>query len=178
MRLSRMLLAAGLAMLMGIGLARAEEEVPMMDNPLFEVWSGHNVGSSETLEGKINGPNGQQMVMESTYTLKEKTDDQVTIETTVSMEMMGQKHTMPPQQKAIKARVEKVDFEQVGSEEVSAMGKTFKCEIYEAHQDNSKSKEFKAKVWVNKDVPGGVVKMEANTPQGMMTLMLKDYQSR
>ena len=178
MRLSRTLLAAGLAMVMGMGWARAEDQAPLMDNPLFEVWSSHNVGSSETLEGKISGPNGQEMIMESTYTLKEKTDDHVTIETAATMEMMGQKHTMPPQQKEIKAQVEKVDVEKVGSEEVSAMGQIFDCDIYEVHTDNSKAGGIKAKIWSCKDVPGGVVKMEANTPHGTMTLMLKNYDSK
>ncbi|MCC7351315.1 MAG: hypothetical protein IT446_12170 [Phycisphaerales bacterium] len=178
MRISRSLWVAGLALVLGLGIARAEDQATLMDNPLFEVWSAHNIGSSETLEGKITGPGGQQMVMESTYTLKEKTDDYVTVETSASMEMMGQKHNLPPQQKQIKAQVEKVDVVRVGSEEVSAMGQTFECDVYEIHSDNSKPTEVNAKLWANKDVPGGVVKMEANSPHGTVTLLLKNYVSK
>jgi len=179
MRLSRSAWVAGLALVLGAGLARAEEpqqQPPLVDNPQYQAWANYGVGSSETLEGHIDGGNGQKMTMESTHTLKEKTGEQVTIEITVTMEMMGQKHTSPPQQQVIKAKSEKQDVDEVGKEEVSAAGKAFNCKVYEAHSLNPQAGDAKARIWVSDQVPGGVVKMEASTPRGSITSLLKSFE--
>lgn len=176
MRISRSLWVAGLALVMGVGLARAEEPAPMVDNPQYQAWARYEVGSSETLEGNIDGGNGQKMSMLSTHTLKEKSGDQVTIEITVTMEVMGQKHSSPPQQQVIHAKSEKQDVDEVGKEEVSAAGRSFHCTVYEAHSPNPKADDAKAKIWVSDEVPGGVVKMEATTPHGSITSLLKSFE--
>lgn len=178
MRISRSIWTAGLALIISAGVARAEEPTTpvQMDNPQYQAWASYGVGSSETLEGQVDGGNGQKITMESTQALKQKSDDQVTLEITVTMEMMGQKHTMPPKEQVIKAQIEKEEIEQVGEEEVAAAGKTFACKIYEGHSTNGKSSDSKVKIWFSEEVPGGIVKMEAVTPHGTITSILKSFE--
>lgn len=178
MRISRSIWTAGLALIISAGLARAEETAApvMIDNPQYQAWASYGVGSSETLEGQMDGGNGQKIKMESTQTLTQKTDDQVKLEITVTMEMMGQKHTMPPKEQVVEARIEKQEIEQVGEEEVTAAGQTFTCKVYEGHSTNGKSADSSVKIWFSEEVPGGVVKMEAVTTHGTITSVLKSFE--
>lgn len=168
MRISRMLALAALAM---IGLAARAEQV---DNPAFGAWTKFAVGSNATLSGSIEAGE-RKMQMEMTQKLAEKADDKVTIETTATMEMMGQKHATPARKQEIKAKTEKADITEIGSEKVEAAGKTFDCKVYEMKNPDPQS-QGKAKAWISSEVPGGLVKMEANGPQGKMSYTLKSFE--
>jgi hypothetical protein len=64
------------------------------------------------------------------------------------------------------ARVEDEEVKNLGSETVQVMGRSFNCTVYQMKDDTVDGKERpwggKAKVWVCPQVPGGVVKIDAN----------------
>ncbi len=64
------------------------------------------------------------------------------------------------------AKVEAQEVKDLGRQDVRAMGRTFKCEVYQMKDDTVAGKERpwggKAKVWVCPEVPGGVVKWDVN----------------
>jgi hypothetical protein len=188
MRSSRLILivmgVCGLNLCLGT-LARAEE----MDNPQFLAWTKFDVGSSETLEATVAGPNGREMKVQSTNKLLDKAADHVTIEIVASMNVMGQTRTMPPQKQTVRSRIEKKDYKQIGTEEVSAAGKTIMCKVYEGkgmapapqgppRQGAAQQGGGTAKVWVSDEVPGGLVKVEAQSEKGKVQMILKSYEAR
>jgi hypothetical protein len=170
-----MVLVVG-ALLSVAGLVRAEE----VANPTFENWKKFAEGSNSTLSMTIEAV-GQKMTSEAVSKLVKKEDDGVTIEVSSSMEIAGQKQTMPPQTQKVAPKVEKADAPtQVGesTEKVEAAGKTFDCKVYEVSKKQPNGQTVKAKMWVSDDVPGGVVKMEAKSEQANVSGVLKSFEKK
>lgn len=158
-------------------LARAEEHGQQVDNPAYSAWSSYGIGSSETLDAKVNA-NGHEMNIQTTRKLVEKTDDYVKIEINSTMTMVGQNHDLPTQTMTVPAKMEKKDVKALGTEDVQAAGKTFSCKVFEVTELSSRDPEDKARIWVSPDVPGGVVKMEASSQHGTMTSTLKSFEKK
>jgi hypothetical protein len=195
MRLSRTLAfpaMLGLLLVIGAAPARGADQV---DNPQYQAWSKFAVGSSQTLAGEMGGndANTPKMTMESTRKLVEKTDDHVVLEVTATVSIMGQQHTAPARKVTVPAKAEQQDLKSIGSEDVQAAGKTFSCKVFEMSLKDvaaqrpgggprgggaATAPQGKAKVWISDDVPGGLVKIQVDTPQGTMTQTLKSYEAK
>jgi len=146
------------------------------DNPQFEAWKGFKPGSWVKHQMKME-TGGQQIESETTTTLLEQTADKIVIEVKNKMKVAGQEIDSPAQKQEItpKADKEKMgDFKKEGDEEVEAGGKKYKTTLYTTEQTQGGQK-MKGKIWISKDVPGGMVKGEfagEQLPQPMrMTLV-------
>lgn len=148
-----------------------------IDNPRYGAWARYKVGSSHTLAGVMNM--GQfQMKMEMKQTLTELADDKATVETVVTMNMMGQPRTMPPRKEMVAAKINKTEAKELGEETVQAMGKSFKCKVLLVPNEapagpDGKTTKGEAKIYVAPEVPGGMVKMTYDTtdPDGQKITM-------
>src|SRR4051812_24741841 len=87
------------------GLARAED---LVDNPQYVSWAKQKPGSTLTYSMN-NNAGGQQMTGTVVHKLIEVTPDQVTVEMTTNMQVMGQSHTGPPIKATYKAKVPAAD---------------------------------------------------------------------
>jgi hypothetical protein len=159
--------------MMLVGIARAEQ----MENPAYKQWAKFKPGTSATMTNETVAA-GQTTKSEMKSTLKEVTDDKVTIEVATTMEVAGQKMAGPAQSIEIKKMVDKPadgakpasDKEQphfkseakTSDEEVKVGAGTFKATKTESNSEASGMKT-KATVWTSEEVPGGIVKMESTT---------------
>lgn len=155
-----------------------------VENPPYKAWAGFKPGSSETLGYTVES-GGMKMEMESTSTLKEVTEDHVTIEVQVKMNMMGQERTTPARTQIIPAKADAKDVKELGEEKVEAAGQTFECKVFEAKVDQpghgGQPIHTEAKMWISPKVPGGVVKMESSShgapgTNGTVTSLLKSFE--
>ena len=109
----------------------------------------------------------------------EKLEDKCIIESAITM---GEGMPTNKMKQNVNAKIDKSKLNETGEEDVEAAGKTYKCKIVEmtiARQNpnaNARVNEVKAKLWVNGDVPGGIVKMETTLHSGTMTSLLKSYE--
>jgi hypothetical protein len=164
----------GLIVLAG-GLAQAEE----IDNPQFAYWKKFAEGSTAIHELTADRPDGQKFKTEITTKLVSKSDDEVTVERTTTMEFGGQKRTSPPKTEKIKAKVDNDKYDvksDSGSEKIEAAGKTFDCKVIEIA--NPQNKDTTLKLWMSDQVPGGVVKIEAKAGQGSFSSLLKSFEAK
>jgi hypothetical protein len=157
-----------------------------IDSPTYKAWARFKVGSSETLGYTVES-GGMKMEMESTSTLKEVADDQVTIALQGTMNMMGQKRTIPARTLTIPAKADQKDVKELGEENVEAAGQTFQCKVIEAKVDQpgpgGKPVHAEAKMWISPKVPGGVVKTESAShggpeTNGKVTSLLKSFDAK
>lgn len=133
-----------------------------VDNPEYKGWASFKVGSSSTLTvkgagggGYLRGSGGGTAQL---TTLAEVDSDKVLVVT----------GTPSPTNKPrpVPATMSDGVMKQVGEESVTAMGKTFKCKIYETPKftanaaDGSGQKSIQTREWFCDEVPGGLVKME------------------
>ena len=158
-----------------ISTAKAADEV---DNPQYTHWAKFKAGSSSTLtcDSKV-GPNAIDIHIETTTTLDSVTPDEVALTSSSKVDVMGHSNNPVPVKKTIKAKAPAHESKQAGEKDVQAMGKTFKCKVFEltgnaAAANNAKGanaknvKDAKATIYVNGDVPGGLVKMELTGGDG------------
>ncbi len=172
MKVSKYLAVAFVAMLLcGAASVRADQ----VDNPQYQAWAKFAVGSSETLAGEIDAQ-GMKIQMTTVRKLVEKADDHVTVESTTTTSVMGQDRTGPTTKIEIPAKTDAKDVIAHDNEKVEAAGKTYDCKVYETAQPTPQSDQAKAKIWVNGDIPGGLVKMEAGSARGTITYLLKSFE--
>jgi hypothetical protein len=161
-------------------------------NPEFEMWSKFKPGAMSKLQGTTEA-GGQKSAQTITTKLVEANTEKCVVETTVSMEVGGQKMDMPAQKREVPAMMENVaapaapgDAPAPGAkkpdvktseETVTVGGKSVKCVVTEMTSEQSGMK-IAAKTWTSTDVPGGVVKMESKTTGAMestTTQELKEF---
>jgi hypothetical protein len=153
-------------LMLGLGLAVARADDAKIDNPLFVAWSKFDVGASSTVEGVVPAQGGPKILWVGTDTLKEKNADGVKVEST------GQAgdEKEDPLLETIPAKVPADAAVKKGGEDVKAMGRTFKCTVWEISAVAMGSEgDLKFTCYICNDVPGGVVKTVMHTPGG------KDY---
>jgi hypothetical protein len=159
------LAAFGLVLCLALAGARAND-IPKVDNPLFVAWSKFEPGAPSTVEGDLPARDGPKIHWSGTDTLKEKHADNVKVE------LVGQAGDQKddPSIDTIPAKVAENAAIKKGEEDVKAMGRTFKCTVYEISAVAMGSdSDLKFTCCICNDVPGGVVKTVMHTPGG------KDY---
>lgn len=172
MRLSKFFaLAAVSCLAVGASLARAE------NNPAYDSWAKHGVGSSVKIKGTTEAA-GQKTEMEVTQTLTEKTDEKVVIEVKNTMIMMGNKMDTPATKLEIPAKspagqgtpseeAKKAGFEVKESEEkVTVAGKEYAAKVIES-TGKQNGMDIVAKVWTSTDMPGLMLKTVSTTSGAM-----------
>lgn len=146
------------------------------ENPQFESWKSFKPGSWVKHRMKMNA-GGQEIESETTTTLLEQTAEKIVLEVKNKMTMGGQTMELPAQKQEVTPTADKAkqgDIKKVGDEKVEAAGKTYACTVYTTEVTESGQK-MNGKLWISKDVPGGMVKGEfsgAQMPEPMrMTLL-------
>ena len=172
MRLSKMFaLAAVSCLALGGSFAIAE------NNPQYDSWAKHGVGSSVTIKGTTEAA-GQKTEMEITQTMTEKTDEKVVVEVKNTMVVMGNKMDTPAQKIEIPAKApagqgtpseeaKKAGFDVKESEEtVTVAGKEYAAKVIDT-TGNQNGMDIVAKVWTSSDVPGLMLKTVSSTTGAM-----------
>ncbi|MGD0460852.1 MAG: hypothetical protein ABSB74_00020 [Tepidisphaeraceae bacterium] len=136
-----------------------------VNNPHYDVWARFKAGSSRTWTGTVQA-GSLHIRVQMTSTLSEVTADHVTIETRTTTDFGHGPHTGKPLRDTQDAKIEAQDVKDLGEQTVQAMGRSFNCRVYQMMDDTVDGKERpwggKAMVWVCSEVPGGVVKIDAN----------------
>jgi hypothetical protein len=165
---------AGLLLLGGITpAARAEDEVA---NPKYTAWSKFKPGSSNTVSADVD-MGGTHVHINVKRTLISVTDAEVVVELKSTVTVMGRDQQGQPIQQTFDAKADKDVITQKGQQDVDAMGKTFKCTVYEATTKEDVKPDPQAKpmpganaktatVYTSDDVPGGLVKLETQGQDG------------
>jgi hypothetical protein len=167
------LFAAFLAMSL-VSFARADD---MIDNPEYQHWAKFNKGTSVTYSIDATAM-GNSTTSTMTNTLTDVTPDKATISMATSVTVGGNKMDLPAQSRDIPAKIKKpsdstgaqpADQPKSDSakEDVQAAGKTFSCTKTTVSTDQNGTKST-ATTWTCDDVPGGLVKTEAQA-SGAMT---------
>ncbi len=176
---------ASAAPVWGDGAASAE-------SPQYKAWSKFKPGASATMVADV-AMGQMKMKVTVTHTLTSVTDTEAKVALTTTTEMMGR--TQPPktQERTFPAKTTgEQQPKPTGNADVQAMGKTFACKVYEvsgAAMDMSgghgggaaaaAGAGTKVTIYVNDDVPGGVVKMTMDTPTGMtMNFVLTAFDAK
>jgi hypothetical protein len=144
--------------------AHADDTVP---NPKFLAWSKFKPGSSETFEADVQ-TQGKRYHIQTKQTLISVSDDEVVVETVSTGTVAGQQPTESSKKETFKARAEPTDLKQIGEKDVAAMGKTFKCKVFEGTgkptTPSAGAKEdpnaLKGTLYICDDIPGGLVRLD------------------
>lgn len=142
-------------------------------NPKYMAWSKFKPGSSETFEADIQ-TQGQRYHIETKQTLVSVSDDEVVVETDSKGTVKGQKPTESTKRERFKAKVGPADLKQIGEKEVAAMGKTFKCKVFEgtgkptapAAGAKDDSSALRGTIYISDDIPGGLVRLDTAGADG------------
>jgi hypothetical protein len=168
-------------------IVRAQE---MIDNPQYALWAKQKVGSSITyaVETQVAG---QDITGTLVQKLLEVTPDQVTVEATQTVQMMGQSRTAQPSKIVYKAKIPKSEepqtklprnmkgsIKEVGEEDLDVAGKSIHCKVaeFEGTMQMPQNPTMKGKIWRSDQVPGGLVKWEGDmqgAAVGKMSMTLK-----
>jgi hypothetical protein len=159
-----------LATLIAAGQAHAEQ----VDNPQYQAWSRYKAGTTVTSKMEI-GAQGFNMTQDVTQTLKEITADKAVVEVAMTTNMGGMSRPMS-QTREIPAKVEKGQeyitpdvkgtMKETGNETVEVAGKKYDCKIMEFTGESARGGKSNGKVWVSKEIPGGMAKMESTGEGG------------
>ena len=126
-----------------------------IDNPEYKAWASFKVGSSRTLTASGGGGGYVKSSGGGTLqsTLKGIAGDKVMVQ-------LGTNANSPSF--PVPAKIDERNIKYVGEASIQAMGKTFKCKIYELPKQTSPNgaKSSQTKKWICDDVPGGLVKQE------------------
>ena len=122
----------------------------------FDYWSAFKTGSTVTLKMEMEG-GCAKVAVQMTKTLLEVAPDKVVIEHKSKIIVNGMEQPESTQKEEILKDKDKtpIKVEKEGDEEIEVGGKKIKCHWIEGTQSESKSK-----VWISKDIPGGVARGE------------------
>jgi hypothetical protein len=141
-----------------IGLA--DDKTDKIDNPLYSAWSNFQPNASATYEGDVESSNGEKSHVKTSITLIERTADGMKIQASVGDGNSAAKSDS----KSIPAKVAAGDARHLRDEDVTAMGKNFKCKVFEIKSAAAGEEgDDTATVYLSDDVPGGMVKMVFHT---------------
>ena len=157
-------------------------------NPKYTNWAKFKPGSSNTIAADADAPQGKVHI-EVTRTLVSVADDELVVSTKTVINIMGNDREMPAMKETIKAKEIKEDIKATGEQDVTALNKTFKCKVYEVtpKPDAEKNTKLvpglegrKTTVYINDDVPGGIVKLESVLKDGKtpITFVLTAMESK
>jgi hypothetical protein len=166
---------AAAAVLLTAGLAQAEK----VKNPEYENWAKFKAGAMSKTETNTEAM-GNKTKITSVTKLVEINAEKALIESTVTMEVAGQKMEQPVMKREVPATMEK-PAEQTpptsvaptvkpnikeGEETVTVAGKELKCKTTESTSESNGMK-VQTKTWTSADVPGQIVKTETKTTGAM-----------
>jgi molybdenum cofactor biosynthesis enzyme MoaA len=145
--------------------ARADQ----VDNPQYKAWASLKPGSSVTMSTTTSA-NGQTVKMETKRTLSAVADDKVTISVDSTMDMNGQKMTVPTQTQDVKKTIDTAASQaptditpdalaKATEESVTVPAGTFKAKAIDMNF-SQQGANFKGKTWFSNDIPGGTIKAE------------------
>jgi hypothetical protein len=180
-----MVLCAAAVTLALAGGARGDDSTT--DNPTYQSWSKFKAGTLVKYSTEVNAM-GNATSTETTKTLKDINPDKATVEVKTSMVVGGNKMDLPVSTEEVPAKIKKVEVASTqtadapkvdtSTEDVKVGDKTYSCKKLVSNSEANGMKT-KATTWTCDDVPGEVVKMEAET-SGSMTastkMTLTDFQ--
>ncbi|HEX8325215.1 MAG TPA: hypothetical protein VF595_15035 [Tepidisphaeraceae bacterium] len=152
-------------------------------NPEYQSWSKCKPGATVKIAGTSEAM-GQKSSQTITTKLLELTPEKAVVESSVSIDMMGQTMNQPAVKRDVPAAVTPPDTSKLdpavaekikaaikdvkkGEETITVAGKSYKCTTTEAASDANGMKSV-TKSWNSAEVPGGMVKVEVSTT-GQMT---------
>jgi hypothetical protein len=157
-----------------------------VENPTYKLWANFPAGTSVTQRTTTeNENNTQKTVTTITYTLREKTDDRVVVESrATTVHYTGRVEENPPA--AVTTRryltlppgAGKEDWgkppagQEEGEEVVTAAGKEYKARWYKS-QDTTDAGPLYAQTWTSADIPGGLVKSVSKVPAKQATITVE-----
>ncbi len=142
-----------------IGLLLCLQEV---DNPSYKSWSKFKVGTKLTIKMESEA-SGNKTSMEATYELKTVDEKSAEVAVKGKMTAMGNTIDMPERTEKYDAKQKKVDAPpskakiEEGDEEIEIAGRKIKC-----HWTKETTEQGTKRVWVSDEVPGRMVKSEAD----------------
>lgn len=165
------------------GVVRAET----VDNPEYQNWSKFKAGTWVTYK-QTTDVAGNKSQTESTTKLLEVTAEKCVLETSVKMEVAGQKIEQPAMKRDVPAKFEKgnpvpqgevkdAPKPKEGTENVTVSGNELKCRTVELEYDANGMKGVN-KSWVCEDVPGMMVKNENKSAQMNMVMELVAFEKK
>jgi len=165
-----------------VGLAASVSHADVDKDAVLKCWQKFKPGSSATMVANI-GAGGYSMQMSKKEALVEVSSDKVVIETTISMNMGGTPRSNPPSRRTISPGSERHDeMKEVGHEKVEAAGKTWDCDVLEGSAmlpaRGGTPTASKARIWINTDVPGGVVKIAVTGGPQEIVYLLSAYEAK
>lgn len=167
----------------------AEDNEPMVDNPVYAAWASHKPGATCTVLEKTAYSNQKDPTPDEktvTYTLVSVSPESVVVRAVVvEQELLGTiessptKHTYPAKLKKSYLALAAPDLDaKQGEETLSWKGQEIKCKtLYGSYMKDGQAVEFKA--WTDAAIPGGVVKRTRTVKEKgdtiTTTIMLQSY---
>ncbi len=136
--------------------------------PTFKYWADWKVGAWATHKATAGGG----IVIESTVTLTEITADKIVVTSAGKVTVQGKEKPTAPRKQEILLHDPKMGaIDKEGDEDVEAAGKTYTCHWIQTSHDSAGGGKVHVKMWLSKEVPGGIVRSEVGDPAEPETLI-------
>jgi hypothetical protein len=177
-----------LALLFPAGISAIAQAGESRDNPNYAVWAKFKPGSTSTVTADIR--DGENNIhVEVTRTLESVSDDKIVVKKVSVSKEKGHVQTTAPETETIPAKTEKDEIKETGKKDIDAMGKTFKCRVWDSKtagkaaagtpSNPAPAPTVNATVYVSDDVPGGVVRLDMVTPKGQsVNFVLTSFEAK
>ena len=158
---------AAAVVLATVGAPALADDAKSKVSQQYAVWARFKPGSSSTLSADVD-MNGQKVTVTVVQTLVSVTPTEATLTITSTMNRAGMAQAPFTQKRVVPAVAGTQEPKASGTADVSAIGKTFHCQVYDmtrwtgpAGPHPGGPARANGKVYAADDVPGGVVKIEA-----------------
>jgi hypothetical protein len=136
--------------------------------PTFKYWKDWKVGAWSTHKATA----GAGIEIESTVTLTEIAADKIVVTSAGKVTVQGREKPTAPRKQEILLHDPKMGaIDKEGDEAVEAGGKTYKCHWIQASTESAGGVKVTMKMWLSKEVPGGIVRSEVGDPSEPETLI-------
>jgi hypothetical protein len=144
-------------------------------NPEYDHWSNCKVGSWTKLkaEGDVQG---QKVVMDSTHTLLELAAEKAVVERKQKRTVAGKEEPEESEKAPVPSDndPDPVKIEKEGDEEIEVATKKVKCHWIQGTQG-----QMKVKMWLSKEIPGGIAKGEMSVPGAVsLTIVATSWEKK
>ncbi|HVL11198.1 MAG TPA: hypothetical protein VM529_01445 [Gemmata sp.] len=157
-----------------------------VENPTYKLWAGFPTGSSVTQRTTTeNEDNTEKTVTTITYTLKERTDDHIVVESkATTVHYTDRVEENPPDQvKTLKVLplppgVKKEDWgkspqgAETGEETLTVLGKEYKCSWVKT-KGFTEAGDIYTQNWSSRQMPGGLVRSVSKVPAKKATITVE-----
>lgn len=136
-----------------------------IENPEFKGWSNFKPGSWVKMKQEL-GQGEKKIEMERKSTLVEIAADKITVEDESTVKIEGKELKQASRKREITPKAKRnPKILKEGDEEIEIAGKKLQCHWME-WSDGEGADANQGKGWFCKDVPGGIVRMEAKGEKG------------